>query len=53
MRSEAANSYLIEMRDGSYQLKLIDMDFSLLRDRRAPWHGFQAYWDPTTTVSLD
>jgi serine/threonine protein kinase len=24
-----------------YQLKLIDMDFSLLADRKAPWHGFQ------------
>jgi serine/threonine protein kinase len=24
-------------------LKLIDMDFSLLADRRAPWHGFQSY----------
>jgi serine/threonine protein kinase len=40
-----ANAYLI--RDptigAGYQLKLIDMDFSLLADRRAPWHGFQAY----------
>ncbi len=26
-----------------YQLKLIDMDFSLLADKRAPWHGFQGY----------
>ena len=26
-----------------YQLKLIDMDFSLLADRRAPWHGYQGY----------
>jgi serine/threonine protein kinase len=39
------NAYLI--RDPSigagYQLKLIDMDFSLLADRRAPWHGHQGY----------
>jgi hypothetical protein len=26
-----------------YQLKLIDTDFSLLADRKAPWHGFQGY----------
>ena len=40
-----ANVYLI--KDPSiatgYQLKLIDMDFSLLTDRRAPWHGHQGY----------
>ena len=40
-----ANAYLI--RDSTiaagYQLKLIDMDFSLLADRRAPWHGHQGY----------
>jgi serine/threonine protein kinase len=39
------NVYLI--RDPSigagYQLKLIDMDFSVLADRRAPWHGHQGY----------
>ena len=39
------NVYLI--RDPSigsgYQLKLIDMDFSVLADRRAPWHGYQGY----------
>src|SRR5687767_1305017 len=39
------NAYLI--RDPSigagYQLKLIDMDFSLLADKRAPWHGHQGY----------
>ena len=39
------NVYLI--RDPSiaagYQLKLIDMDFSVLADQRAPWHGFQGY----------
>ena len=26
-----------------YQLKLIDTDFSVLVDRKAPWHGFQGY----------
>jgi len=40
-----ANAFLI--RDTSiaagYQLKLIDMDFSVLADRRAPWHGHQGY----------
>jgi eukaryotic-like serine/threonine-protein kinase len=39
------NAYLI--RDPSigagYQLKLIDMDFSLLADKKAPWHGYQGY----------
>ena len=39
------NVYLI--RDPSigsgYQLKLIDMDFSILADHRAPWHGYQGY----------
>jgi len=29
--------------DAGYQLKLIDTDFSLLADRRAPWHGYQGY----------
>lgn len=40
-----ANAFLIEDPSigSGYQLKLIDMDFSLLADRRAPWHGFQAY----------
>lgn len=40
-----ANAYLIEDPTiaSGYQLKLIDMDFSLLADRRAPWHGHQAY----------
>jgi eukaryotic-like serine/threonine-protein kinase len=40
-----ANAYLIEDSTigAGYQLKLIDMDFSLLTDQRAPWHGFQAY----------
>jgi len=39
------NAYLI--KDASlaagYQLKLIDTDFSVLTDRKAPWHGFQGY----------
>ena len=40
-----ANAYLIEDSTigSGYQLKLIDMDFSLLADRKAPWHGFQGY----------
>lgn len=40
-----ANAYLIQdpAIAAGYQLKLIDMDFSLLADRRAPWHGFQGY----------
>jgi eukaryotic-like serine/threonine-protein kinase len=40
-----ANAYLIEdpTISSGYQLKLIDMDFSLLADRKAPWHGFQGY----------
>jgi serine/threonine protein kinase len=40
-----ANAYLIEdpAIGSGYQLKLIDMDLSLLADRKAPWHGFQGY----------
>jgi serine/threonine protein kinase len=40
-----ANAYLVEdpAIGSGYQLKLIDMDFSLLADLRAPWHGFQGY----------
>jgi eukaryotic-like serine/threonine-protein kinase len=40
-----ANAYLVEDASigSGYQLKLIDMDFSLLADKRAPWHGFQGY----------
>jgi serine/threonine protein kinase len=40
-----ANVYLIKDPSikAGYQLKLIDMDFSLMTDRRAPWHGFQGY----------
>jgi eukaryotic-like serine/threonine-protein kinase len=40
-----ANAYLIkdETIGAGYQLKLIDMDFSLLADQRPPWHGYQGY----------
>jgi eukaryotic-like serine/threonine-protein kinase len=40
-----ANAYLVEDSSlgSGYQLKLIDMDFSLLADKKAPWHGFQGY----------
>lgn len=40
-----ANVYLIQDATiaAGYQLKLIDMDFSLLADQRAPWHGYQGY----------
>ena len=40
-----ANAYLIQdpTISSGYQIKLIDMDFSLLADRRAPWHGHQGY----------
>ena len=39
------NAYLIKDPSigAGYQLKLIDMDFSLLADKRAPWHGHQGY----------
>jgi hypothetical protein len=39
------NAYLIKDPSigSGFQLKLIDMDFSLLADRRAPWHGHQGY----------
>jgi len=32
-----------ESLGAGYQLKLIDMDFSVLADRRPPWHGHQGY----------
>ncbi|HZB26802.1 MAG TPA: protein kinase [Vicinamibacterales bacterium] len=40
-----ANALLIKdpTLSAGYELKLIDMDFSLLADRKAPWHGYQAY----------
>jgi len=31
-----------EVKTG-YRLKLIDMDFSILKDKRAPWHGQEGY----------
>ena len=39
------NVYLIQdpTIGAGYQLKLIDMDFSVLADHRAPWHGYQGY----------
>ena len=40
-----ANAFLIEDPSvgAGYQLKLIDTDFSILADRKAPWHGYQGY----------
>lgn len=40
-----ANAYLIEDPTiaSEFQLKLIDMDFSILADRRPPWHGHQGH----------
>ncbi|HZB26278.1 MAG TPA: protein kinase [Vicinamibacterales bacterium] len=40
-----ANALLIKdpSLSAGYELKLIDMDFSLLANRKAPWHGYQAY----------
>ncbi|HEX2201870.1 MAG TPA: protein kinase [Longimicrobium sp.] len=39
------NAYLIEDPSiaAGYQLKLIDVDFSVLTDETAPWHGHQGY----------
>ncbi len=39
------NAYLIEDRSiaAGFQLKLIDLDFSVLTDEPAPWHGHQGY----------
>ncbi|HEU0077882.1 MAG TPA: hypothetical protein VFQ76_09565, partial [Longimicrobiaceae bacterium] len=39
------NAYLIEDRSiaAGFQLKLIDLDFSVLTDEQAPWHGHQGY----------
>ena len=39
------NAYLIEDPSiaAGYQLKLIDVDFSVLTDQTAPWHGHQGY----------
>jgi eukaryotic-like serine/threonine-protein kinase len=49
------NAFLI--RDPSlgsgYQLKLIDTDFSILADRKAPWHGYQGYVGTDNYRSLE
>ena len=39
------NAYLIEDASiaAGFQLKLIDVDFSVLTDQTAPWHGRQGY----------
>ncbi|HEU4885788.1 MAG TPA: protein kinase, partial [Longimicrobium sp.] len=39
------NAFLIEDPSiaAGYQLKLIDVDFSVLTDEQAPWHGFMGY----------
>ncbi|MBA2244469.1 MAG: protein kinase [Gemmatimonadetes bacterium] len=39
------NAFLIEdpSISAGFQLKLIDMDFSVLADETAPWHGYQGY----------
>lgn len=39
------NAFLIKDPSlaSGYQLKLIDTDFSVLVDRKAPWHGYQGY----------
>jgi serine/threonine protein kinase len=39
------NAFLIEDPSiaAGYQLKLIDVDFSVLTDQTAPWHGHQGY----------
>ncbi|HEX8362848.1 MAG TPA: protein kinase [Longimicrobium sp.] len=39
------NAFLIEDPSiaAGYQLKLIDVDFSVLTDQTAPWHGLQGY----------
>ena len=40
-----ANAFLLKdaTLEAGYQLKLIDTDFSVLADRKAPWHGYQGY----------
>jgi serine/threonine protein kinase len=40
-----ANAYLIKDPTiaSEYQLKLIDMDFSILADRKPPWQGYQGH----------
>jgi serine/threonine protein kinase len=50
-----ANALLIKdpSLSAGYQLKLIDLDFSLLADRKAPWHGYQAYIGTDNYRSLE
>jgi len=47
VHSDLKPENLILIEDSSiaigYRLKLIDMDFSLLSDRKAPWHGVEGY----------
>lgn len=40
-----ANAFMVKdpSLESGYQLKLIDTDFSVLADRKAPWHGHQGY----------
>jgi serine/threonine protein kinase len=39
------NAFMIKdpSLESGYQLKLFDTDFSVLADRKAPWHGYQGY----------
>ena len=40
-----ANLQMLENKsiEAGYELKLIDMDFSILADKQAPWHGTMGY----------
>lgn len=50
-----ANAFLLKdpSLSAGYQLKLIDTDFSLLADRKAPWHGYQGYIGTDNYRSLE
>jgi serine/threonine protein kinase len=39
------NIYLLpnKSKPGDYYLRIIDMDFAVLHDRQAPWHGIEGY----------
>ncbi len=39
------NIYLIPNKDsaGDYYLRIIDVDFAILQDKQAPWHGVNGY----------
>jgi serine/threonine protein kinase len=39
------NVYLVrdDKLTTGFQVKLIDMDFSILQDKKAPWHGYENY----------